>query len=164
MTESEQPLPKSTGLENAHIISAYCALSQQASEEYRDRRTLEWKMHLALWTILSAIIYVCITKDKHLEGWAWVVFLAVPIHFIWIIKIHRGQIGEDDLSKHYRCCAELLLPKATPSEESELKSTRKGESTMPRILERSFKSYSWWLFIELGTTLIICIVALQLIW
>jgi hypothetical protein len=150
--------------DNANVAAVYSALSQQASEEYRERRTLEWKMHLALWTILSAIIYLGLTREKHIGGWAFVILLAVPIHFIWIIKIHRGQIREDDLSKYYRCCAERLLPKPSEDEEKKIRSTLKGESTMPSILEKRFLSYLWWVFIELGTTIIICIFAIRLLW
>jgi|ERR1700674_1222560 len=163
MTKLDERTPD-VKLSDADIIAAYCALSKQASEEYRDRRSLEWKMHLSLWTILSAIIYVCITHNKHLGWWATAMLAAIPIHLIWIIKIHRGQIAEDDLSKIYRYRAERLLPKPDHLEKGRLASKPRGESIMPPSWESRFKSYLWWVFIELGTTIIIITVGLKLIW
>lgn len=164
MTDPLKKAPAEPGLSDADVVTAYCALSKQASEEYRARRDLEWKMHLSLWTILSAIIYVCTTHDLHLGLWMIPMFLAVPMHLIWIIKIHRGQIHEDDLSKVYRWHAEQLLPKLVRVKDDELASTRKGESVMPRSWEQSFRSYLWWVFIELGTTILIITVGIKLIW
>ncbi len=148
-------------LDKAKIIDTYCELAEQLAEAYRARRSLEWRMHVALWTLLGVIIYLCIEKDQHLEATAAVVFFAVPIHLVWIVKIARGQIREQELSKYYRSCAVNLLQGA---KLADLPPPPKEEgSTMPPWLDKSVTSYLWWVFVLIGTTLILCTIAWALL-
>ena len=146
--------------DTAKIVDTYCVLSKQLSEEYRDRRSLEWRMHTSLWTILAAGVYLCVTKDQHWGVGAWLIFLAVPVHLVWTIKIWRGQLRDQLLSIYYRDCAVTLLRESVATA---LPAPPEVSTAMPRILAKSFDSYLWWLLVVLGPTILICTVAVALI-
>lgn len=142
---------------DAQCVETYCALSQQLYTQYHDRRTLDWRIHLALWTLLALTAYLCVTNDRHLGHLACGVFLLVPIHFVWIIKMARGQIFEQKLSIIYRLKAEHILSCRYPDGEKTLPIPEWEEkSDMPRILSKGFASYWWWLSVEVATTLLLC--------
>jgi len=155
---SDRELSKEPTLTDAQRIEAYRALSQQLYTQYHDRRTLEWRIHLGLWTLLGLIAYLCVTNDKHFGLVALAVFLAVPIHFIWIIKIVRGEILEQKKSIIFRLKAEQILDcQDTFAGKTSLSLNQEEKSDMPRILSKGFESYWWWLALVLGTTFFLCV-------
>jgi hypothetical protein len=150
-------------IESATIIETYCALSKQLAEEYRARRTLEWQMHLALWTILAAAIYLCVANHIYLGKSAWWFLAVIPLHFVWTIKIVTGQVLEQRLSIYYRKCAVSLLQVSAPAPDSALPPSAEEESSsMPDGLVRFFRPYLWWLFVQMGTTTLFCSFAIVL--
>jgi hypothetical protein len=151
-------------VETSKIIESYCALSKQMAEEYRARRTLEWQMHLALWTILAAAIYLCVSNHIHFGKAAWWILVVVPFHFVWTVKIASGQAREQKLSIYYRTCAVSLLRDAAPAQDASLPlATTEEGSTMPTSLLNFFRPYLWWLFVQVGTTMLLCAFAIALI-
>lgn len=150
-------------VETSKIIDTYCDLSKQLAEEYRARRTLEWQMHLALWTILAAAIYLCVTNHIHLGKSAWWFLVVIPLHFVWTIKIVTGQVLEQRLSIYYRKCALRLLQDPPPAlDAASPPSSEEESSSMPQGLLRFFRPYLWWLFVQMGTTLLLCAFAIAL--
>lgn len=139
------------------IVTAYIALSQQLYNQYHDRRGLEWRIHLALWTFLALIAYLCVTENKHLGNVAYGIFLAIPIHIVWIIKIVRGETLEQNLSIQYRSEIERILRFRELSKTQNYSEIFKDEeqSQMPKWMER-FKSYYWWFGVQVATTAFIC--------
>ncbi len=119
-------------------------------------------MHLALWTLLAAAAYALTTQaptiDRLILGASLAFFVGV--HFVFAVKIHTGQILEQDLSIVYRHHAEFILREGTtiPSADASLEAlatSREERSAMPVKLKAFFKSYFWWLGSELSTTVLI---------
>jgi hypothetical protein len=120
-------------------------------------------MHLALWTILAAAIYLCVTNHVHLGKAAWWFLVVVPLHFVWTIKIVTGQVLEQKLSIHYRTCALNLIRDLTPTlDPVSQPGPHEESSTMPSGLLRFFRPYFWWLVVQLGTTVLFCAFAIAL--
>lgn len=141
---------------------AYIALSAQLNEQYHQRRSLEWQMHLALWTLLAAAAYALTTQAPSINHVLLVgaLVIVVVVHFVFAVKIHTGQVKEQGLSFFYRKRAELLLhedsvPSTTNDSITALPTSREEGSAMPDRLQRFFKSYWWWLGAEMITTMLI---------
>ncbi len=139
------------------ISKSYIELSQQLYKQYLDRRDLEWRIHLTLWTFLSLIAYLFVTNDLHLGNTAYGVFLTVPLHFVWMIKIHKGQKLELNLSIRYRNEAEKILKSTRLSQSLDSGNLYQDEerSKIPGWIEKGFESYYWWLGAELFATILI---------
>jgi hypothetical protein len=120
---------------------------------------LEWRIHLYLWVFLALIAYLSVTQNRHFGDIAFGLFLVVPLHFVWIVKIVTGEVRDQILSIRYRAAAEKILgfprPPKYPDETAILESEE--WSKMPRWLVKPFRSYLWWLGAEIGTTLLMCI-------
>ena len=56
-----------TQVDTMDRIEVYLQLSDNLYKQYHDRRALEWKVHIAVWTLLALTAYLCVTNDKHLE-------------------------------------------------------------------------------------------------
>jgi hypothetical protein len=99
----------------ASAVNAYVSLSAQMHAEYDSRRSLEWKMHIAVWTLLAATGYSIgylhlLVRLIYLLPWLG---FLLGLHLIWCVKIQQGQRVEQDLSRFYRSRAEDLLRQAT---------------------------------------------------
>lgn len=156
-------------IDAAKRIETYCALSKQHAEEYRSRRALEWRLHLAIWTILSATVALCLSNEVKLGGMAFCLFFAVPIHLIWTVMIVRGEIIEQNLSFYFREKALELIHddrderhRAMLGETTSVGLRRRG-AQMPNRLRESFGHYYWWVFVQVGTTLLLSSVSFVLI-
>ena len=148
-------------------VKAYCHFSEQLYKQYRDRRHLEWKIHVALWTALAATGYAFMKEDKHLHYSSLWLILAVVLHLIWCVKIHIGEFRDRDFSIRYRQAAERLLgPAPVPTEGEGLIDAAEPTFTNrpPKWVEQRFEPYLWWLGAELGTTLLIAYVVIYLVW
>src|SRR5256885_1806563 len=96
-------------LSDEEKIKAYCTLSEQLHTQYSQRRDLEWKIHISIWTLISATGYLLITQKIPVgNNLAWLI-LIIPLHFIWCVKIHAGGFRAQYLSRYYRRAAEQLL-------------------------------------------------------
>ncbi len=149
---------KNETITDAKCVETYCALSQQLYTQYHDRRTLEWKMHLALWTLLALTAYLCVTKDKHLGQFALGIFLTVPVHFVWTIKIHKGQLRDHSLSAYYRSQAEKILTSRHPTDimTESISKLPVCHHYMETVDSIGFLHYWWWLAVTVGTTFLLC--------
>ena len=153
----KKPSQTKSNMTDDQISKSYIELSQQLYKQYLDRRDLEWRIHLTLWTFLSLIAYLFVTNDIHLGNTAYGVFLTIPLHFVWMVKIHKGQKLELNLSIRYRNEAERIL-KSTQLPQSHTSSNLfqdEERSKIPRWLDQGFESYYWWLGAELLATILI---------
>lgn len=155
-------------VEKMKKIEIYLQLSEKLYNQYHHRRALEWKIHISVWTFLALTTYLCVSHDKHLEN-AFLIFLIIPIHFTWIIKIVKGEIRDQDLSNTYRLIALRILDDCIDSAELQEKYKLsphiegKGHSKMPDKLKESFESYWWWLTMVIGTTILLTFGAWSLV-
>ena len=148
-------------------MKAYLGLSQQLYTQHHNRRSLEWQIHLAVWTLLVAAGYAVISHDRHWGAFSLMLFLVVPFHTIWCVKIHRGLIREQDLSIKYRNRVENILENQELSAFSSPAlaiNPEEERSAMPVWLQQTFESYWWWLGAEFGTTCLIACVVVRLAW
>ena len=90
-------------------FQAYRALSEHMYTEYSHRRELEWKINVAVWTLLSAVGYLLVSQKIHLGCRLLPLIAMVPLHTLWCIKIHRGEYREQRLCDRYRAEAERIL-------------------------------------------------------
>lgn len=144
---------------------AFITLSAQLHEQYHQRRSLEWQVHIALWTLLAAAAYVLATQAPTVNPLALVASLAAVllVHLVFSVKIHQGQILEQDLSIVYRHQAESLLREGTAIPNTDvtlaaLATAREERTPMSVRLQARFENYYWWLGAELGTTALIALV------
>jgi hypothetical protein len=138
------------------VARAYIELSRQLYAQHRDRRDLEWRVHLPLWTLLALTAYLAVTNNRHLGTTALLIFLIIPIHFIWIMKIHRGELRDITLSIRYRDTALRILGAFEPL-------VPPFESKALLRIDRVFHSYGWWLVADFGPTILISVVVYMLI-
>lgn len=145
---------------------AYMTLSQQLYQQYHDRRGLEWRIHIALWTLLLATGYGVISHNIHSGAYSLLLFLAVPLHAVWCIKIHRGNVLEQNLSIGYRKAAERILTggSETPTMGMDRIGRAEEHSAMPQWLQEAFRGYWWWLGVEIAVTFLIATVVVRLAW
>jgi len=146
-------------MSDEQICNMYLELSQLAYKQYHDRRELEWRIHITIWTFLALIANFFISNNIHLENYAYGIIVFFLLHFIWIIKIWKGEILEQHLSICYRDKAEELLIQSRKSLSTALplKCKDYAQSKIPCWIDKCFNSRDWWLVIELVTTLILCI-------
>jgi hypothetical protein len=149
-------------------VEAYLTLSAQLYKQHDDRRSLEWKIHLALWTLLVAAGYAMIAQQgKHLGVKSLILLFTIPIHFVWCIKMHRGLLRELRQIRSYRKAVESILAKAGTEPfagGNNLIDDGEIHSVMPEWLYRKFASYWWWLGVEVVTTLLVAAVVILLAW
>jgi len=137
-------------------VQVYCTLADQLDNQYHQRRELEWRIHISVWTLIAAVSYLLITQKVQLGRELFLLFLIVPLHFIWCVKIHTGGFRAQHLSRQYRRAAERLLNPSGPLIDD--KGTARNpdrELLPPRWLRMSFEWYWWWMIAEVGTTILL---------
>jgi hypothetical protein len=142
-------------------------LSAQLYGQYHDRCTLEWRIHVALWALLAGAGYAMFSngQGRHFGCKSLWMLLTVPIHLVWCVKIHIGNVKEQDLSTLYREAANKLLEFDPERAVQETPPSKLNErSKIPEWLKKIFKSYLWWLGAEIGTTFLISVVVIFLAW
>src|SRR5947207_9903305 len=148
-------------MEEKDKLEGLLRLSEQLYHQYHDRTTLEWRIHVAFWALLAAAAYAVMRYPPHLGPWSLLGTLMIPIHLIWTIKIHVGNVKEQDASIQYREAAEQMigftLPRQSPS-------SRHERSQMPQWLAKSVANYLWWPSVEVGTTMILCAFVVAKAW
>jgi hypothetical protein len=144
---------------NNEQFQAWHDLSEHSYKEYNDRRELEWKINVAVWTLLSAVGYLLVSQKIHLGCRLVPLFAMVPLHALWCIKIQRGEYREQQRADRYRIAAERILAGqgGAPGEEE--------PKPLPqqRFFDR-FKSYWWWLFITVGMTSFVAAAVVTIAW
>ena len=120
--------------------------------QYDARRSLEWKVHIAAWTLLAASALGIASLHLRIPGLSLQIALGlfVVFHLIGTVRFLDGEKEDRELSRSYRQKAVELL-------------TGLDESIPGRAswLRRFFES-SWpWIIAEIGTT--VCLVAVVLI-
>jgi hypothetical protein len=130
-------------------FQAYRTLSEQMHNQYNQRRELEWKNHVAIWTLLSAVGYLFVSQKIHVGGWSYALFAMVPLHALWCVKIHIGEFRDQHLSICYRQAAERILseqPKGEGQQENGLIDKAENQAEHPpKWVRRVFEGYGWWL-------------------
>jgi len=148
-------------ISNLEKARAYMDLSQNMYTQYHQRRSLEWRMHITLWTLLVLFGAFCTEKNIHLEQLAFLIFLIIPFHFIWIIRMLGGVIQEQNLSINYRTHAVKILEEfKVPADNKEaefmlLPFEKKEWAIYPKWAKKLFKGFSGWLSLELGITILL---------
>lgn len=140
-------------------LDAYRAFSQQLHNQYNQRRELEWKIHVSIWTLISAVGYLLIGHEIYLGPKVIWLFVMVPLHFIWCVKIHTGGFRDQHLSIRYRQAAEALLAHQAPIDNN-----AEHAPQPPAWLRTAFRWYWWWLVAEVGTTLLLIAGIVYITW
>ena len=145
--------------------NAYISLSNQLSQAYNWRRSLEWKIHIALWTLLAAsgYAYLRFNPDFGIKALVPILIILVPfvfLHLVCSIKLHRSENKEQKLSIEFRKKAEAILERGGDDQPKDEGLNIKKEKTLdaPPSRKKCFEGYWWWLVIEVSTTIIIAIV------
>jgi hypothetical protein len=150
-------------------FEAYRGLSEQLHTQYNQRRDLEWKIHVAIWTLLSAVGYLLISEKLHLGcSLIFYLFPIIPLHAVWCVKIHTREFLDRDLSIRYRQAAERILTEQPKGEYQQLnRLIDDGVNRAlqpPRWLRNGFESYVWWLVAEVGTTVLLAGAIVWIAW
>lgn len=143
-------------LQDEEAVKAYCTLADQLHTQYHQRRELEWRIHVSVWTLIVGVGYLLITQKVQLGRELFLLFFIVPLHFIWCVKIHTGGFRAQYLSKQYRRAAERIINPSGPLIDDK-GTVRDPESDLlpPRWLRISFEWYWWWMIAEIGTTILL---------
>lgn len=157
MNESEKgsiskrtPRLQMTEMEQVQILTN---LSQQMMTQYHERRNLEWRIHVLLWTLLVAGAYFIVTVGINVKSWVWVVLLLLVfvVHIIWTLKMQLGEIRDQDQSVRYRKAAEALVVSGQAILPSEHESGNE-QSALPQWLQKRLQGYWLWNVVIFGTT------------
>ena len=143
-------------MEDKDRAELYRALSEQMHTQYDQRRDLEWKIHVSIWTLISAIGAMFVTQKIYLGPIVWSLIVIVPIHLVWCVKIHIGGFRDRHLSEVYRSAAVGLIKKNA----TETVDDREERTKLPPLwIRKTFGPYDggylWWLGAEVGTTLLL---------
>jgi hypothetical protein len=142
------------------LAKTYISLATQMHAQYDARRSLEWKIHIAAWTLLAASAFAIASLHLTIPGrglqialWLFVVF-----HFVGTIKLHKGEIEDQKLSIGYRERADKLLNQL----ETDTANVKPAAANKHwSWLRPRFKAWGLWTIAEVGTT--VCLVAVVLI-
>jgi len=166
MSEHNRPDHNRHNVERAKV---YVSLVKQMHTQYDNRRSLEWKTHLAVWSLLAASTYGAATLHLSTHTLPWycslllglALFFIVVLHLLWTIKIHAGQKKDLNLKQHYREMADNALDPSAP----DLNTEAEGVQNMPEPLREKTEKYWLWLMADIGTTacltLIVFVVAVK---
>lgn len=134
-------------------VEALTKLSHQMMTQYHERRNLEWRIHVLLWTLLVAGAYFIVTVGINVQSWIWVVLLVLVfgVHVIWTLKMQLGEIRDQDQSVRYRKAAEAVII-AGQSNLPSLEEPGEEQSPMPGWLRKRLHGYWLWNFVTFGTT------------
>jgi len=154
-------------------FQAYSTLSEQLYTQFHHRRELEWRIHVAIWTLLAAAGYLLVSQKiclGHLRPVPlFALFVMVPIlHFLWCVKIQIPEFRSRHLSREYRLAAERILTDQQRGEGRQLNTLIDSEENRqddphPWIQKR-FESNWWWLMVEVGTTLLLTTAVVYFAW
>lgn len=140
-------------------LEAYRAFSAQLHDQYNQRRELEWKIHVSIWTLISAVGYLLISHEIYIGPKVMWLFVMVPLHLIWCVKIHTGGFRDQYLSVRYRQAAENLLTQRRPIDDE-----AEHAPHPPKRLRAMFRWYGWWLVAEVGTTFLLIAGIVYITW
>lgn len=131
-------------------------LSHQMMTQYHERRSLEWRMHALLWTLLVVGAYFVGTATVHvppLRLWAWVMVVFV-CHVVWTLKMQMNQVQDQEMSRNYREAAESILLESQPSLASIVRSSERTETryALPPWMTDILTRYWVWNVVIAGTT------------
>jgi hypothetical protein len=149
-------------------FQAYRSLSEQMHTQYTQRRELEWKNHVAIWTLLAAVGYLLVVQKIHLGCHLFALLVMVPLHALWCVKIHTGEFRDQSLSVCYRRAAERILVEQSKVGDQQLNTlVDDGENRAPQPppwLRDLFEGYAWWFLAEVGTTALIAVAVIYIAW
>ena len=137
-------------------VAGLMTLSRQMMTQYHERRNLEWRIHVLLWTLLVAGAYFVGTVAINvtplwLGAWSAVVLV---FHVVWTLKMQLGQVQDQEMSAKYRKAAQTMLVDSRPELEAIIKPDHEHspQHTMPPWLRNNLRSYWLWNVVILGTT------------
>ena len=93
------------------LAKTYISLATQMHAQYDARRSLEWKIHIAAWTLLAASAFGIASLHLSILGLGLPIALGlfVLFHFVGTVKLHKGELEDQKLSIAYRERADKLL-------------------------------------------------------
>lgn len=129
-------------------LEALTKLSLQMMTQYHERRNLEWKIHVLIWTLISVFTYFSVTSNVKMNicVFAFFIGLLVIIHFFWTFMMQVSQAIDKDQSLIYRLAADALL-----SNQPMPTITNPNINNSSWAKWRKYKQYKWALVI-IGTT------------
>ena len=133
-------------------VEAFLKMSHQMMTQYHERRNLEWRVHILLWTLLVVGAYFIIKTgmNVHLGIFVFILVIIFIIHIIWTLKMQLGEIRDQNLSIQYRELAENEMMINIPQQDV-------TKATMPSWLRNMLRSYWFWNAIVFVTTALMCI-------
>jgi len=154
---TDTPTPPSNLTVSAKV-DAYLKMYEAQMVNYRATVQIEWRVTIAAWTLLTAISYGAVHENIRLPGYAWVVLLMAPAHLTWLLMIHASEDADKALWVRFRTEALRLLENVKESREA---------GTLPHGFgvwtRRSLLRHLGWLWAEFGMTLLLTVLAWQLL-
>src|SRR5579871_2326563 len=101
----------SCAMDNLDRAKGYLELAKQLRDEHSDRRAIEWRIHVAVWTFLAAVGYATISMPSRIPQPVAFLLLAVFVilHATWTVKMQRSGILEHEKSVRYREMADAIF-------------------------------------------------------
>jgi hypothetical protein len=161
MWTGRSPAPELMPSENDpvhELAKTYISLATQMHAQYDARRSLEWKIHIAVWTLLALSAYNLPTLAPRIEVPRLAITLAVfaALHLLVTAKFLYLEKGDREESNKYRKKAVELLNQLDNG------TTEENKSSLPRWLEPALKSWWTWILAEFGTTVCLAVVVLMI--
>ena len=117
MNKTENSDSTQDSISKHDLVKSCIALADHMNKRYEGRRALEWKIHLAVWTLLVVCGYaflkfkLCLTifgiPSQFVLALYLVLFCSLYLFFCYLIR--KGESLEHDLSVRYREKAAEIL-------------------------------------------------------
>ncbi len=119
MNNEVNPDPTQNPIQKHDLVNSFIALADHMNKRYEGRRALEWKIHIAVWTLLVVCGYaflkfkLCLTitifeiPPQMVLALYLVLFCGLYLFFCYLIQ--KGESFEHNLSVGYRKRAAEIL-------------------------------------------------------
>lgn len=143
-------------MKESERVAGLTALSHQMMPQYHERRNLEWRTHVLLWTLLVAGAYFVGTVAINvapLRLWIWLSVVLI-CYIVWTLKMQLGQVQDQEMSALYRKAAEIILVNSQPKLKEIIRPGHKHppRHTMSQWLRNKIRAYWLWNVVVFGTT------------
>jgi hypothetical protein len=141
------------------------ALRSSVWASFDQRRSVEWKVALGVWTAISSLIGILLTHDAKLNTWVKVgsapfVLILLGLHLSYIAGVQETNRIDRDFVEYYDCfIEEHLLKPDFPSLLDSDEARRLKRLRRARAKQNVFTNYSH--RFQLGVTLLLglCLIA-----
>lgn len=127
-------------------LDTYVKLYERQMTHYENTQGVEWKVTIAMWTLLAAAISWTAQYPGVLRGflgpYRLAVFVFPVFHALWLFRVHDSEQFDKRLWVRYRTAARVMLSlDAFPDDET--------------VSERRTWDEVGWIAMEAGTTLVL---------